>query len=187
MKTTKRKLLYAIMALLLCAGMLPAGTSTVQAKSTAQKAKEAKKAYSKIVNNAANNTYTSVYYDYVDINGDNIPELLLNLPENECRLYTWNSSKQKTKKLKTYNIGKMNNGISYWKKKHQVCFHMANRYESEYIVYSYKGNTFKKSYTIRFDNSGSFYNGKESPKKAAQKRSIIEKNFKTPKKVMESM
>lgn len=128
--------------------------------------------------------YNSDCYDIVDINGDEIPELLLAKQSGTAYLYTFDFSTYRLKELKSWPLGKMKADMYYSKKKHLVCFLQGDTGGKTYIVFKYKGKKVKKQYKLRWYNGrytkeGYKYNGKRiSQSKGERKEKNITKKFK---------
>lgn len=154
--------------------MLPAGADVAAANS---KADRARACYSAFLNRkliAA--SYNRYGYDMADINGDQVPELLLSqMIGGKSYLYTYNASADKVKKLKGAALGKSAPIMYYSTRKHQVCFVQADTGGYSYTMWQYKGKKLKKKYKIKYFNGkfktqGYTYNGKSISMKKGQKK-----------------
>ena len=115
----KKKWYVIPLSAALCLSMMPAAGSS-SAADASTKADRARACYSAFLNRKlVASSYNRYGYDIVDINGDQVPELLLSqMIGGKSYMYTYDVSGDKVKKLKGSTLGKAAPGMYYSVKKH---------------------------------------------------------------------
>ena len=154
-KNMKKKWYAIPLSAALCLSMMLA-TGSSSAADASTKADRARACYSAFLNRKlVASSYNRYGYDIVDINGDQVPELLLSqMIGGKSYMYTYDVSVDKVKKLKGSTLGKAAPGMYYSVKKHQVCFIQADTGGGSYTIWQYKGKKLKKKMKLKY------YNGK---------------------------
>lgn len=177
-----KKRILQILGITLCMALI----FPVHVQAANEKGAEAKACYKKFIKKKKA-AYDAEYGEYgewegnykiVDINGDKIPELLVVGLNGKSYIYTYNTQKNKMKKLKSQELFQMDSlrpRLFYSTKKHKVVLMSAHSASMEFVTYKYKGKKIKKESTLvnvfgKNYRRGYIYNGKYISTKLGKKK-----------------